>query len=182
MNFCSNCGAAVSLKIPAGDNRQRSVCDACETIHYVNPRIIAGCLVTAGDQVLLCKRAIEPRHGYWTLPAGFMENGESTEAAAARETWEEAEAKVEIDGLYTLFSLPHISQVYLFYRAELVGGTYAAGAESLEVGLFSEADIPWDTLSFPVITHTLKHYFADRQSGVFPTRSQVLDFKRRAPT
>lgn len=182
MNFCSNCAAPVSLKIPPGDNRERSICESCDTIHYVNPRIIAGCLVTQGQQVLLCKRAIEPRLGYWTLPAGFMENGESTEDGAMRETWEEAQAKVELQGLYTLFSLPHISQVYLFYRGELAGGSFGPGDESLEVALFDEADIPWDTLSFPVITETLKHYFADRSSGVFPTRSQVLNFRRRPPT
>lgn len=182
MKFCSNCGAAVTLKIPAGDNRERSVCDACDTIHYVNPRIIAGCLVTQGEQVLLCKRAIEPRLGYWTLPAGFMENGETTEQGAARETWEEAQAKVDLQGLYTLFSLPHISQVYLFYRGELLDNAYGAGEESLEVALFNEADIPWDELSFPVITETLKYYFADRVKGDFPARSKVLNYRRRPPT
>ena len=182
MNFCSQCGAAVSLKIPAGDNRERSVCSACDTIHYVNPRIIAGCLVTSGDRVLLCKRAIEPRLGYWTLPAGFMENGESTEDGAARETLEEAQAKVDMHGLYTLFSLPRISQVYLFYRGELLDNGYGPGDESLEVELFNEADIPWEQLSFPVITETLKYYFADRVAGVYPTRSQVLNYRRRPPT
>jgi ADP-ribose pyrophosphatase YjhB (NUDIX family) len=182
MNFCSRCGGAIKQEIPQGDNRPRSVCSQCGTIHYVNPRIIAGCLVTAGDRVLLCQRAIEPRRGYWTLPAGFMENGETTEQGAARETLEEACAEVDMHGLYTLFSLPHISQVYLFYRAELKGDAFGAGEESLAVDLFDEAQIPWDALSFPVITATLKHYFADRQTGQFPTRSEVIEFRRRAPT
>ncbi|MEM6710624.1 MAG: NUDIX hydrolase, partial [Pseudomonadota bacterium] len=159
MKFCSNCGTAVELKIPEGDNRERYVCPACHTIHYVNPKIVAGCLVTAGEQVLLCKRAIEPRKGYWTLPAGFMENGESAEDGAARETWEEALAKVDIHGLYTVFSLPYISQVYMFYRGTLVGTQFGAGPESLEVGLYDEADIPWNDLAFPVVTQTLRHYF-----------------------
>ena len=179
MKFCSSCGATVELRIPVDDNRERHVCISCETIHYVNPRIIAGCLVTHGEQVLLCKRAIEPRYGKWTLPAGFMENGESVEQGAARETWEEALAKVEIHGLYTVFSLPYISQVYLFYRGELVGDTYGAGPESLEAGLYDEADIPWDELSFPVVTRTLKYFFEDRKTGVFPTRSEVIEWQRK---
>lgn len=179
MKFCSSCGGGVTLKIPADDNRERHVCSDCETIHYINPRIIAGCLVTAGDQVLLCKRAIEPRLGYWTLPAGFMENRETVEQGAERETWEEALAKVELQGLYTVFSLPHISQVYLFYRAELIGREFGAGPESLAVGLYQESEIPWDDLAFPVMTKTLKHYFADRQAGIFPTRSEVIEFQRR---
>ncbi len=182
MKFCSLCGGAIRQEIPAGDNRLRSVCIQCGAIHYVNPRIIAGCLVTAGDRVLLCQRAIEPRHGYWTLPAGFMENGETTEQGAARETLEEACAEVDIDGLYTLFSLPHISQVYLFYRARLRGDHFAAGTESLDVRLYDEAEIPWSELSFPVITATLKHYFSDRKLGTFPTRSEVIEYRRPAPT
>ncbi len=119
MNFCSRCGEAVQLKIPAGDNRPRYICDSCGTIHYENPRIIAGCLPVYGTQVLLCRRAIEPRLGYWTLPAGFMENGESTEQAARRETQEEACAEVEIQSLYTLTSIVHVNQVQLIYLAEL---------------------------------------------------------------
>lgn len=182
MQYCSRCGGTNSQSIPAGDNRPRSVCDRCGTIHYVNPKIIAGCLVTSGDRVLLCQRAIEPRRGFWTLPAGFMENGESAEQGAERETMEEAGARVAVAGLYTVFSLPHISQVYLFYRGELVDDRYAAGDESLDVGLFAEQDIPWDALSFPVVTATLKHYYRDRLQGDFPTRSEVIEYRRPAPT
>ena len=179
MKFCSSCGASVELKVPADDNRERHVCSSCETIHYINPRIIAGCLVTKGDQVLLCKRAIEPRLGKWTLPAGFMENGESVEEGAARETWEEALAKVDIHGLYTVFSLPYISQVYLFYRGEMIGDDYGAGPESLDAQLYDEADIPWDELAFPVVTRTLKAYFRDRQINSFPARSEVIEWHRK---
>ena len=119
MNYCSHCGAAVALKIPENDNRPRFVCDSCDTIHYQNPKIVAGALPVWGEQVLLCRRAINPRYGLWTLPAGFMENGETTEQAAARETWEEATATLGNMQLYTVVSLPYISQVYMMYRAEL---------------------------------------------------------------
>ncbi len=179
MKFCSDCGANVSLRIPEDDNRERYICDACDTIHYINPRIIAGCLVSHGEQVLLCKRAIAPREGMWTLPAGFMENGESTEEGAARETWEEALAKVQVGELYTIFSLPHISQVYLFYRASFETLEFAAGPESLACELFREDQIPWDELAFPVITNTLRHYFRDRPSGEYPTRSETIVYRGR---
>ncbi|WP_150302940.1 NUDIX hydrolase [Pseudomonas saliphila] len=170
MKFCSQCGEAVSESIPAGDNRVRFVCVHCETVHYQNPRIVAGCLVTHEHQVLLCRRAIEPRHGFWTLPAGFMENGETTEQAALRETWEEARARVEAQQLYMLFNLPHINQVYVFFRGRLADMNFAAGEESLEVGLFSEADIPWDQLAFPTISKTLRQYYADVRTSEFPVR------------
>jgi ADP-ribose pyrophosphatase YjhB (NUDIX family) len=178
MKFCSNCGGSVEFRVPADDNRERFICDACTTIHYINPRIIAGCLVTSGDKVLLCKRAIEPRRGSWTLPAGFMENGESVEEGAARETWEEALAKVTMGDLYTVFSLPHISQVYMFFRAEMVDGNFGCGPESLACDLYSEADIPWDQMAFPVMTNTLKHYFSDRTHNQFPLRSETIVFSR----
>lgn len=174
MKFCSHCGNTVSLRIPAGDDRERHVCDNCYTIHYLNPRIITGCLPIYDDQVLLCKRAIEPRHGLWTLPAGFMENGETTEQGALRESWEEARAKIEIHGLYTLFSLPQINQVYLFYRGTLTDNNFGPGPESLEVELFSEENIPWDELAFPVVKKTLRHYFSDRRTGNYPIRSEDL--------
>lgn len=177
MKFCSNCGGSVKFRVPADDNRERFVCDACTTIHYINPRIIAGCLVTLDDQVLLCQRAIEPRRGYWTLPAGFMENGESVEDGAARETWEEALAKVTVGDLYTVFSLPHISQVYMFFRAEMVDGHFGCGPESLACELYREADIPWDQLAFPAISNTLKHYFHDRASNQFPLRSETIVYR-----
>ena len=179
MNFCSACGESVDYKVPEDDTRERAVCSSCDTIHYQNPKVIAGTLPTWGDQVLLCKRAIEPRRGYWTLPAGFLENGETAETGAARETMEEANAEVAEASLYTVFSLPHISQVYMFFKAELIGPSYSSGSESLEVELFSEQDIPWNELAFPVINQTLKHYFADRRSQTFPVHYENLTFKRR---
>ncbi|UTA46321.1 NUDIX hydrolase [Simiduia sp. 21SJ11W-1] len=174
MNFCSQCGAGVALIIPEGDNRERHVCGDCSTIHYQNPRIITGTLPVHEDKVLLCKRAIEPRYGLWTLPAGFMENGETTEQGATRETWEEASANIENLTLYTLFNLPYINQVYFFYRANLSDLNFGPGTESLEVGLFSEDEIPWEELAFPVITRTLQLYFDDRNTGHFPVRSEDI--------
>ncbi len=169
MNYCSHCGSAHLVhKIPEGDNSLRFVCDDCHTIHYQNPKVVVGCLPEWEDKILLCKRAIEPRYGLWTLPAGFMENNETVEQGAARETWEEAQARLENLSLYSLFSLPHISQVYMIFRAKLCDLTYAAGVESLDVRLFGEDEIPWDELAFPVIHKTLTHYFEDRASGQFP--------------
>jgi len=168
MKFCNQCAAPVIAKIPPGDNRVRFVCESCQTIHYQNPKLVAGCLPVWQDRILLCKRAIEPRYGLWTLPAGFMENHETTEQAAMRETWEEAEAKVVNLQLYTVFSLPHISQVYFMFRAELPEPKFAPGSESLEVALFSEAEIPWDNIAFPVIRQTLSQYFSDKVSNYFP--------------
>ncbi|MCG7600507.1 NUDIX hydrolase [Halomonas sp. McH1-25] len=167
MNFCSHCGQRVRFAIPEGDDRLRYLCDDCGTIHYQNPRIVAGTLPVCDGRVLLCRRAIAPRKGYWTLPAGFMENAETTLEAAARETWEEACARVEIHDLYTLINLPHINQVYMIFLADLQGG-FAAGPESLEVAMFAEDEIPWDELAFPTIERTLRHYFADRRGAVFP--------------
>lgn len=176
MKFCSQCGSTVSEQIPSGDNRSRYVCNHCEIIHYQNPRIVAGCLVVHGHQVLLCRRAIEPRRGFWTLPAGYMENGETTEEAALRETWEEALAKVSNQELYMLFNLPHINQVYMFFRGDLVDQAYGVGEESLEVRLFSEAEIPWDELAFPTVGKTLKQYFSDRQEQHFPIRVRDIRY------
>ncbi|MEM7217991.1 MAG: NUDIX hydrolase [Pseudomonadota bacterium] len=161
MNYCPTCGAATIRGIPPGDNRERDLCSACDAIFYDNPKIVAGVLAVFGDRVLLCKRAIEPRRGYWTLPAGFLENGEALADGARRETIEEAAAQVGDLTLYTVFSLPHISQVHMFYRAELVDGEpgrgFDVGEESLDVRLYAETEIPWDALSFPVVTDTLRH-------------------------
>ncbi len=176
MKYCSYCGNPVSLKVPAGDNRERHVCDNCGAIHYLNPRIIAGTLPIVGDKVLMCRRAIEPRLGFWTLPAGFMENGETTQEAAARETVEEADAQVHRLALYMVFNLPHINQVYLFYRAEVIDGLFGVGVESLESRLFSEAEIPWNELAFPTVARALKHYFADRISGAYPVRVEDITY------
>lgn len=167
MNFCSHCGNAVEERIPAGDNRSRFICPGCDTIHYSNPRIVAGTIPIWQGQVLLCRRAIEPRHGYWTLPAGYMENTESTEEAALRETWEEAQTRVTLDGLYCVMSVPHIDQVHMYFRASLVDGSFSAGEESLEVALFHEKDIPWGQLAFPTIQDALKRYFRERREQRF---------------
>ncbi|GAA6167683.1 NUDIX hydrolase [Sessilibacter corallicola] len=174
MKFCSICGSAVTLKIPHGDDRQRYVCDECNTIHYQNPKIITGCLPVYENKVLLCKRAIEPRSGLWTLPAGFMENGESMEQGAARESWEEARLTLKNHTLYQVFSLPHISQVYVFYLSEIASLDFGPGPESLEVELFTEAEIPWDKLAFPVVRSTLKDYFADFPNKEFPIRNSTV--------
>ena len=179
MKFCSACGGAVVSRTPPGDNRERFVCETCCAIHYVNPKIVAGCLVERDGAVLLCRRAIEPRKGLWTLPAGFLELGETTAQGAARETLEEANAKVEIEDLYTVFNLPHISQVYVFFRARLIDG-FSAGAETTDAKLFEEDDIPWQQLAFPVVTNTLRHYFADRPSAYFPVRMEDIVVPRRA--
>lgn len=167
MKFCSNCGSTVALKIPAGDSLPRHVCDACGTIHYLNPKMIVGCIAEWESRILLCRRAIEPRHGLWTVPAGFMENGETTAQGAARETLEEANARVEIGPLYAMYNIPHINQVYILFRARLLDLDYSAGAESLEVRLFDEADVPWDQLAFATVRNTLTHYFADRRAGEY---------------
>ena len=168
MKFCSQCGSdRIVWRIPDDDNRPRHVCDNCGEIHYQNPKIVAGCLPVYGDQVLLCKRAIEPRYGWWTLPAGFMENGETTVEAAARETMEEACATVEVGPLFALFNLPQIDQVYMMFLADLPRPEFAPGSESLECKLCTETQIPWAELAFPTISHTLKYYYADRAAGDF---------------
>jgi ADP-ribose pyrophosphatase YjhB (NUDIX family) len=163
-----NCGAPVKQRIPPGDDRSRFVCDSCGTIHYENPKIVVGCIPEWKDTILLCKRAIEPRYGWWTIPAGYLENGETLSEGAIRETMEEAGARVEILSLYTIFNLTHISQVYLLFRTRLLDLDFVPGKESLEVKLFEEKDIPWDRLAFTPIRETLRLYFQDRPRGVFP--------------
>jgi len=169
MKFCPNCANTLSRKIPADDSRERFVCDTCGTIHYQNPRNVVGTIPVYGKQVLLCRRAIAPRHGYWTLPAGFMELGESTSAGAARETLEEAGAIVEIGPLYSLLNVLHAEQVHLFYLANMANSEFSAGEESLEVALFHEHEIPWEELAFPTVKQTLEWFFADRAAGLFDT-------------
>jgi ADP-ribose pyrophosphatase YjhB (NUDIX family) len=174
MKFCCHCGAPVSRKVPPGDSLLRFVCDACQEIHYQNPKIVVGCIPEWDGQILLCRRAIEPRSGLWTFPAGFMEQGETIEQAVVRETVEEAEADVELTGLYGLFSLPHVSQVYIVYRGSLRKLQFRAGAESLEVQLFSLKTIPWESIAFPVIRESLERYVEDRRRGVFPVHVDVV--------
>lgn len=166
MKFCSECGSTVETRVPLGDNRPRHVCALCDIVHYQNPKIIAGAIAEWEGRVLLCKRAIEPRKGYWTIPAGFMENAETVVEAALRETREEACAEIEAVRLFGVYSLPHISQVYMLIHGTLRQGQASAGDESLEVGLFAEADIPWDELAFPVVAQCLKRLFADRKGNV----------------
>jgi ADP-ribose pyrophosphatase YjhB (NUDIX family) len=165
MKICSECAHPVALLIPEGDNRPRYVCAQCETIHYHNPKLVVGSIPVwdkDGElRVLLCKRAIEPRHGYWTLPAGFMENSETTAEAAVRETEEEAGADIEIGDLFSLLNVAQVHQVHLFYLARLRSLDYKAGIESLEVKLFAEHEIPWEDLAFPTIRKTLELFFAD---------------------
>lgn len=170
VRFCSYCGHSTAKKIPAGDNRPRDVCSHCQTVHYQNPRVVTGCLPVYQDKVLLCRRGIEPRKGYWTLPGGFMELGESIEQGAVRETFEEACARVSVDSLYVLYNVLHVGQLSAFFLATLDQPEFAAGEESEEVALFAEEDIPWDQLAFSTIVRTLRYYFSDRQKGVYPLR------------
>jgi ADP-ribose pyrophosphatase YjhB (NUDIX family) len=168
MNFCSHCGHRLHSAIPPGDDRARFVCEACGVVHYQNPRVVVGCIPEHERRVLLCRRAIEPRRGLWTLPAGYLENGETVAACAERETLEEAGARIGEMVPYLLFNICHISQIYLMFRARMMDLDFAAGKESLEVKLFTEEEIPWDQIAFRVISETLKVYFEDRRQGSFP--------------
>ena len=179
MQYCSSCGANVEFRVPEGDDRARHVCHNCGTIHYINPRIVAGTIPVWEDRILLCRRAIEPRYGFWTLPAGFMENGETSTEAALRETLEEAEARVELDGLYTVLNVPHIDQVHMYFRAHLIDGQFGAGPESLETALFRENDIPWNELAFPTVSETLSRYFRERNDADARYEVVVDDIRRR---
>ena len=167
MNYCSHCGARVEQRVPEGDTLPRHVCTKCGTIHYENPKMVVGCIPEWENRILLCRRAIEPRLGLWTVPAGFMENAETTAEGAQRETLEEANARVEILGLYALFNIPHINQVYMLFRARLLDLDFSAGAESLETRLFTEDEIPWNEIAFITVRRTLRHYFDDRRRGDF---------------
>jgi ADP-ribose pyrophosphatase YjhB (NUDIX family) len=177
MNFCSACGASVSFRIPEGDSLPRHVCDTCGEIHYINPKMVVGAIAEWQGRVLLCRRAIEPRKGLWTLPAGFMENGETTSQAAARETLEEACARIDVGEPFAMVSIPHISQVHLFFRALMMNPDHAPGEESLDVALFDEQDIPWDALAFRSVTLALKHYFDDRRRDLFRFHADDLDIE-----
>ncbi|MEO7402978.1 MAG: NUDIX hydrolase [Burkholderiales bacterium] len=174
MNFCSHCGALVSLVIPEGDNRARYVCGSCATTHYQNPRLVVGTIPEWEGKILLCKRGIEPRLGKWTLPAGFMENGETVADGARRETREEALADVEHLEMFTVLSVPHVDQVHVFFRAQLPSPEFGVTPESLEVELFTEAQIPWDELAFRTVSTTLKHFFEDRRNGHFKLHTSAI--------
>lgn len=162
MNFCAQCGAPVQLRVPEGDHLPRYVCDACGTIHYLNPRLVVGCVPEHDGRILLCRRAIEPRRGYWTVPAGFMENGETLQQAAARESQEEALAQVKIGSLLAVVHVLHAQQVHVFFRALLPAAQFGAGAESLEVALLAPADIPWADIAFPSTEFALRRYLEDK--------------------
>jgi len=165
MNFCSNCGNRVAHRVPPGDHLPRFICDSCGTIHYQNPRVVVGCVIEHEGRILLCKRAIEPRLGYWTVPAGFMENGESLQQGAARESQEEAMADVEVGSLLALVSILGAHQVHVFFRGTLRTPTFGAGPESLEVKLVTPDEIPWDDIAFPSSTFTLRKFLEDRAAG-----------------
>lgn len=180
INFCPACGAAVELRCPDDDNRPRHICTACGTIHYQNPNLVICSIPEWEDRILLCRRAIEPRHGLWTLPGGFMENGETATAAAIRETLEEANARIAIGDLYSMYSLPYINQVHLMFRAKLLDLDFSPGVESLEVQLFAEHEIPWDEIAFRPIRLSLEHYFADRRKGRFDFHIGELPAPTRA--
>jgi len=180
MNFCSHCGQPVTLRVPEGDQRPRHVCTACGTIHYQNPRIVAGCVPEHEGRILLCRRAIEPRRGYWTIPAGFMENGETTQDAARRESMEEALADVEIGSLLAIVHVLHANQVQVMFRARLPRPEYGAGAESLESVLCTEDEIPWQDLAFRSVDFALRRYLEDRRDGVDRHHFMALDLRPAA--
>lgn len=168
IKHCRNCGAAIAYRVPDdGDTRERAICPACATIHYENPLNVVGTVPYLGERVLLCKRNIEPRWGKWTLPAGFMELGETTRQGALRETDEEAGASVEPGPLFAVLSVPRVGQVHLFYLAQLQNDHFAPGHETIEARLFAEDEIPWDEIAFRTVKETLEHFFADRRAGHF---------------
>ena len=175
MRYCSKCGSdKIEFKIPADDNLKRYCCSACDSIFYTNPNIIVGTLCVKGGQVLLCKRNIEPRFGFWTLPAGFMENAETLQEGALRETKEETQVTPKIISPYTAFSLTHISQVHFFYLADLNNEKFGPTPESTAVELFDEQSVPWDQMAFPTVTKTLEYYFEDRKNNTFPFREEAI--------
>lgn len=174
MKFCPDCGAPIRFAIPDGDDRKRNICTATGDIFYVNPRNVVGCIVEYDGRILLCKRAIAPRLGFWTLPAGFLELGETTAEGAARETREEVRAEARIDGLFSILDIPHIGQVHLFYRAHLRTPEFAAGQETAEAALLAEDEVPWRQLAFPSVFRTLELYCADRGAGRFTLHDEAI--------
>jgi ADP-ribose pyrophosphatase YjhB (NUDIX family) len=165
LHYCSNCGTKVGLTDIEGDSLRRYYCENCETIHYTNPKLVVGILPYWQNSVLLCRRAIEPRKGFWNIPAGFLENNELAEEGALREAWEEAEARVEVDGVLAVYSLPQANQVYIHFYGHLADGRFGIGVESLECRLFTEEEIPWDEIAFASSTFALKKFFSDRREG-----------------
>jgi ADP-ribose pyrophosphatase YjhB (NUDIX family) len=181
MKFCSACGSLVSLRNPEGDHLARYVCDACGIVHYQNPKLIVGCVPEHQGRILLCRRAIEPRLGFWTIPAGFMENGETTQEGAQRESLEEAQARVEIGSLLAVVHVLHADQVHVMFRANLPEPQFGPAPESLEVGLFAEDEIPWSDIAFRSVDFALRRYFEDRRRGVENHYFTTLDFRKAMP-
>ncbi|MEC9205993.1 MAG: NUDIX hydrolase [Pseudomonadota bacterium] len=177
LKYCSYCGSDIIIKVPEDDNRERAVCSNCGVIFYDNPKIVAGCLLEWEDKILLCKRATEPRAGYWTLPAGFLENNETTEEGALRETFEEAGAKAKKLKPFLICNLPHISQIYMMYCGSLIDGNFSAGLESSEVKLFPENEIPWSEIAFPVISRAIKLYYQDIKNDTIKIHFETIDRK-----
>ena len=176
IKFCRECGTAVTYRLPDdGDTRERAICSACQTIHYENPLNVVGTVPWLDDRVLLCKRNIEPRWGKWTLPAGFMERGETTAQGAARETEEEAGAQFLMEDLFTVISVPRVDQVHLYFRAHLTSDVFDPGHETIEARLFREDEIPWDDLAFRTVRDTLVHFFEDRRQGRFGTHVLTIE-------
>ena len=175
MNYCTKCGKPLISRIPEGDDRKRDMCTACGTVHYSNPKIVVGAIPVFQDRILICRRAIEPRYGLWTLPAGFMEDDETVEQGVRREAMEEAGIKLTYLVPYTLFSLPFVSQVYMMFRAVMPTPRFTAGKESLEVKLIYESEIPWNELAFPVIEETLRFFINDRAKGRFEFHSGTIN-------
>ena len=180
MKFCSSCGHPVTLRTPEGDHLPRHVCDECGVVHYQNPKLVVGCVPEYQGRILICKRAIEPRHGFWTIPAGFMENGETTQEGARRETLEEAQADVEIGSLLAVVHVLHADQVHVMFRARMHEPRFGATAESLEVRLCDEAQIPWPEIAFRSVDFALRRFFDDRRRGVEEHHFTALDYRKPA--
>jgi ADP-ribose pyrophosphatase YjhB (NUDIX family) len=178
VKFCSQCGQPVALRTPEGDHLPRHICDGCGTVHYQNPKLVVGCVPEYEGRILLCRRAIEPRYGYWTIPAGFMENGETTQEGARRESQEEALADVEIGSLLAVVHVLHADQVHVMFRARLPEPRYGVGAESLEVVLLTEAEVPWQDIAFRSVDFALRRYFEDRRRGVEDHHFSVIDYRK----
>ena len=175
MKYCSNCGSEVKLRIPENDSHFRYCCSSCDVIHYQNPNIVVGTIPIKDRSVLLCKRAINPRYGLWTLPAGFLENGETVEEGAFRETLEETNTEVKMGNLYAIFNIPQVSQVYMLFLAEIISDDYCGTNESLEVKLFEKNTIPWNELAFPFVPSVLKYYFNDRKDNSFDLKIETIE-------
>ena len=167
IRHCKACGAPTQYVVPADDSRERAVCGACGTVHYENPLVVVGTVPIWDDRVLLCRRNIQPRYGLWTLPAGFLEIGETAEAGALRETDEEAGARLQLEGLFSVLNVVRVAQLHLFYRARLLDCDFAPGPETIEARLFTQDEVPWQQIAFRTVGATLQHWFADRERGRF---------------